>query len=89
MEVKLFDKCRCKGFYKKVYDGIYIQLDSKSLTADLMNSHSDSVIEEDIECAEKRYYEHKDGNFSGIVVGFIDLVVVGYLDVNYEDAIDV
>ena len=89
MEAKLFDKCRCKGFYKKVYDGIYIQLDSKNLTADLMNLHSGSVIEENIEYVEKRYYEHKDGNFSGVIVGFTNLVVVGYLNVNYEDAVDV
>lgn len=90
MEVKLFDKCKCKGFYKKVHDGIYIQLDSKNLTADLMNSNiQGELVEEDIECAEKRYYEHKNGNFSGVIVGFVDLVLVGYLDVIYQDECDV
>lgn len=90
MEVKLFDKCKCKGFYKKVHDGIYIQLDSKNLTADLMNSNvQGELVEEDIDCAEKRYYEHKDGNFSGVIVGFVGLVVVGYLDVIYDCGVDV
>lgn len=89
-EPKLFDKCKCKGFYKKVHDGIYIQLDSKNLTADLMNSNiQGELAEEDIDCAEKRYYEHKDSNFSGVIVGFVDLVVVGYLDVIYQDECDV
>lgn len=89
MEVKLFDKVKCKGYYKKAHDGVYIQLDAKNLTADLMNSHSDKVIEEDVDRVEKRYYEHKDGNFSGVIVGFVDLVVTGWLDVIYEDAVDV
>lgn len=89
MEVKLFDKCKCKGFYKKVYDGAYIVLDTQNLTADLMNSHSDKVIEEDVECAEKVYYEHKNGNFSGVVVGFVYLTVVGYLDVIYDCGVNV
>lgn len=90
MEVKLFDKCKCKGFYKKLHDGIYIQLDSKNLTADLMNSNvHGELVEEDIECAEKQYYEHKDGNFSGVIVGFVSLVVVGYLDVIYDCGVGV
>lgn len=88
MEAKLFDKVKCKGYYKKVHDGVYIQLDTKNLTADLMNSHSDKVIEEEIDRAEKRYYEHKDGNFSGVIVGFVDLVVTGWLDVIYDCGID-
>lgn len=89
MEVKLFDRCKCKGFYKKVYDGTYIELDTKNLTADLMNSHSDEIVEKDVECAEKVYYEHKISNFSGVIVGFKNIVTVGYLDVNYDDAVDV
>lgn len=89
MEVKLFNKVKCKGYYKKAHDGVYIQLDEKNLTAYLMNSHSDKVIEENVDRAEKRYYEHKSGNFSGVIVGFVDLVVVGYLDVIYQDECDV
>lgn len=89
MKVKLFGKCKCKGFYKKSHDGIYIQLDDKNLTADLMNSNNkDELVEKDIECAEKRYYEHKDGNFSGVIVGFVGLVITGYLDVIYDCGVD-
>lgn len=54
-----------------------------------MNSHSETIVEKDTECAEKIYYEHKEGNFSGVIVGFKNLTVMGYLDVNYEDAVDV
>lgn len=88
MEAKLFDKCRCKGFYKKAHDGIFIELDDVDHIANLMNSNSDSVVEEDIEYAEKRYFEHKDSNFNGVIVGFVDLVVVGYLDVTYDYGVD-
>lgn len=90
--VKLFEKYKCKGFYKKIYDGVFIDLDRENLKATWMNTHlwniSDSIVAEDVEVAEKKYYEHVQRNFTGVVVGFVDLVVDGYLDVNYEDAID-
>lgn len=94
MEAKLFDKCRCKGFYKRAHDGLFIHLDRENLKAELINinlacADDDGVVEEDIDCAKKRYYEHKDGNFKGVIVGFVDLVVVGWLDVIYQDACDV
>lgn len=94
MEIKLFDKVKCKGYYKKAHDGLFIFLDRENLRADLINTNlacadDDGTVEKDIDCAEKRYYEHKDGNFSGVIVGFTDLVVVGYLDVIYEDSVDV
>lgn len=89
--MKLFDKVRCKGFYKKIRDGIWIHLDKNSLTAYKMNGAlcGDAIEEEEVECVEKIYYEHRNRNFSGVIVGFIDLVVKGYLDVNYCDAVDV
>ena len=92
--MKLFDKCKCKGFYKKVRDGLFISLDRENLRADLVNANlacadDDGTVKKDIDCAEKKYYEHKDNNFSGVIVGFVDLVVVGYLDVIYQDACDV
>lgn len=94
MKAKLFDKCKCKGFYKKVHDGRFIYLDREKLRADLVDANLacatyDGTIEKDIDRAEKRYYEHKMGNFKGIIVGFVDLVVVGYLDVIYQDECDV
>lgn len=75
--MQLFDKCRCTGFYKKAHDGVYIFLDKDNLTANLMNSNSrDELVEKDIDCAEKVYYEYKNANFSGVVVGFVELVVL-------------
>ena len=85
--VKLFDKVKCKGFYAKHNDGIYIALDKQNLTADLMKS--ETTVEEDIDRAEKTYYQHRKENFSGVIVGFTDITVQGYLDVIYDDAVDV
>lgn len=89
--MNLFDKCQCKGYYKKVRDGIWIHLDKDELKAYQMNSAlcGEAIEKEDIECAEKTYFEHRNCNFGGVIVGFVDLVVKGYLDVNYEDSIDV
>ena len=92
--MKLFDKCQCKGFYKPAHDGIWVHLDKTTLTAYSMNMNlvdvdNDGTVETDIDCVEKTYYEHVQLNFSGVIVGFKDLVIKGYLDVIYEDAIDV
>lgn len=92
--MNLFDRVKCKGFYKKVHDGIWILLNTEYLTACAMNSNlvddlNDGTVEENVEQVEKTYYEHKEGSFSGVIVGFKDLVVKGYLDVIYQDAIGV
>ena len=92
--MKLFDKCQCKGFYKPAHDGIWIQLDKTTLTAYSMNMNlvdidNDGTVEADIDCVEKTYYEHVQSNFRGVIVGFKDLVIKGYLDVIYEDECDV
>lgn len=94
MNVKLFDFCKCKGFYKKVSDGIWVHLDKTTLTAYSMNTNlvsedNDGTMEADIDRVEKTYYEYVKGNCRGVVVGFVDLVVKGYLDVIYQDACDV
>ena len=34
-------------------------------------------------------YEYKEQKFTGVIVGFVDLVIVGYLEVIYQDVIDV
>ena len=86
--MKLFDKVRRKGFYAKFHDGRYILLDEQNLKADLMCSGN--VIEEDIDDRrEKTYFWHRKMNFTGVVVGFTDLVVSGWLGVEYQDAVDV
>lgn len=87
----LFKKVSCTGFLKKAWDGRFITLDKDSLTANLCDSSltGDAVIEHDIDRAEKTYYEYVNKKCKGIVVGFIDIVVKGYLDVIYQDAVDV
>lgn len=92
--MNLFDKVKCKGFYKKINDGIWVHLDKTTLTAYAMNSNlvdfdNDGTMEADIDYVEKNYYEHVKGNFSGVIVGFKDLVIKGYLDVIYQDEVDV
>ena len=94
--MELFDKVKCKGFYKKVRDGIYVQLDKDNLVADLINTNlidvdgnNYGIMEEGIDFAEKTYFEYVQQNFKGVIVGFVDLIVKGYLDVIYEDAVDV
>lgn len=89
--MKLFEKVKCKGFYAKVYDGTYVFLDKENLKATHMNSNateSDCVVEEEVDRVEKTYYKHVSQNFSGVIVGFKDLTVKGYLDVIYNDAFD-
>ena len=34
-QVKVFDMCKCTGFYKKVNDGRFIQLNEDDCTGDL------------------------------------------------------
>ena len=92
--MNLFDKVKCKGFYKKVKDGIWVRLDKSTLTAysmdiNLVDVDNDGTVEADIDCVEKTYYEHVQANFSGVIVGFKDLVIKGYLDVIYQDECDV
>ncbi len=88
-EIKIFDKVSCRGFYTKAYDGNYIALDRTALKADAYNSNSDQPIEEDIDMMEKTYFRHVKHNFRGVVVGKKDIVISGYLDVCYDDAVDV
>lgn len=93
MEIKMFDMCKFNGFYKKVHDGRFIHLDKSTLTANLIDTNladgeSDGVVEKDCDRAEKKYFEYVKANGKGVIVGFIDLVVVGYLDVIYNDECD-
>ena len=90
--MKLFDKVKCKGFYSKVHDGTFIYLDTQNLKASHMNSNAadtECLVEDDVDRVEKTYYKHVKQNFCGVIVGFKNLVVTGYLDVIYNDTIDV
>lgn len=90
--MNLFEKVKCRGFYKKVHDGNFVVLDKQNLTATHMNSNlieQDCVVEECVDRVEKTYYEHVSQNFKGVVVGYVDLVLKGYLDIIYQDEVDV
>lgn len=94
MQLGLFDKCKFIGFYKKAHDGRFILLDKKNLVAELIDinladGENDGVIEKNCDRAEKKYFEYVKANGKGVIVGFTDLVVNGYLDVIYEDECDV
>lgn len=92
--MKLFDTVKCKGFYKPFTDGKWLYLDRETLTADAMDNNladgsNDGTVEKDVEYIEKTYYQHVDKNFSGVIVGYKDIVVTGYLDAVYEEGCDV
>lgn len=92
--MKLFDKVKCKGFYKKFNDGRWLYLDKKTLTADAMDNNltdwkNDGTVEKNVEYIEKTYYQHVDKHFCGVIVGYKDIIVTGYLDAIYEEGCDV
>lgn len=83
--MNLFDKVKCKGFYKKFNDGKWLRLDRKTLTADAMDNNlvsmgNDGTVEKDVEYIEKNYFKHVDKNFIGVIVGYKDIVIKGYLN---------
>lgn len=86
MDIKdiLFKKVKCSSFLKKVWDGKFIQVYKGELdSASYCDSNDpENEIESDC-CGEydflKTYYEKKQRNFTGFVVGIKDIVVTGYL----------
>ena len=94
MNLNLFEKVKCKGFYKPFKDGRWLYLDKEKLTADAMDNNlaygnNDGTVEKDVEYIEKTYYKHVNKNFIGVIVGYKDIVVKGYLDAVYQDECDV
>ena len=92
--MNLFDKVKCKGFYKPFSDGKWLYLVRETLTADAMDNNladgnNDGTVEKNVEYIEKTYYQHVDKIFIGVVVGYKDIIVTGYLDAMYEDECDV
>lgn len=88
----LFKKVKCSGLLKKVYDGKYI---CKDEDGNCFYSTSDGkktpVPEDDYDGSLnflKTYYKRVKHNFSGVVVGFKDVVVTGYLYVETNYAFD-
>lgn len=85
----LLDKVKCKGFYKKVHDGKALYLDKENLKAYAQISFEGDPGGEEVDYIEKTYFEHVDGEFSGVIVGFKDLVVKSHLEAIYQDPVDV
>lgn len=83
--MKLFEKVKCKGFYKPFKDGRWLYLDRETLTADAMDNNladgnNDGTVEKNVEYIEKTYFKHVDKNFIGVIVGYKNIVIKGYLD---------
>lgn len=89
MKPKLFQKVNCKGYLKKVYDGRFIETfknEGETLDCTYVDTNNPDL---DIECQYcgdldflKTYYKHKERKFTGVVVGFKDIVIDGYLTVD-------
>lgn len=85
----MFKKAKCKGFYKKAHDGKCIFLDEENLKAYESIGFDGCYEGEEVDRVEKTYYEYVEKRFGGFVVGFVDLVVKGYLDAIYQEPCDV
>lgn len=90
MNMNLFCKVKCKGFYTPFKDGKWLSLDRKMFTADAMDMNlvdmdNDGTAEKNVECIEKTYFKHVEKNFTGVIVGYKDIVVNGYLDAVYQE----
>ena len=89
----LFKRCRCKAYLARVSDGRYIEHIEPDKAEDnkdhflLITGQEDREYFESECCGEndleKMYYRRKEKDFTGIVVGFKDVVTEGYLGVDY------
>jgi hypothetical protein len=69
VEITLFEKYRTTGFLKKAHDGVYV-----------VPKDSETAVSVD-----KTYYEHVKSEGTGVVVGFKDVAINGYIDVDYSE----
>lgn len=90
--MKLFDKVMCKGFYKPVNYECWAPIDkstisdcSTNLILDYIFNHGND--KEYIDCIEKTYYKRVQQKFTGVIVGFKDLVIKCYTDYSYINKI--
>lgn len=87
----LFKKVKCKGYLKKINDGRFIaSFENEGGTYDCtyMDTNNSDLNIECNYCGDldflKTYYEPRDKVFSGIIVGFKNIVATGYLTVDTE-----
>lgn len=88
MKPELFQKVKCNGYLKKVSDGRFIETcksEGETLDCTYVDTNNPDL---DIECEycgdldfQKTYFKHKPKRFTGVVVGFKDIVIDGYLTV--------
>lgn len=86
--MKLFDKVKCHGFLQKAKDGIMISHAPNSdswiaITVDGEEIKDLSSCEGDY--VEKTYFKIKKRNFSGVIVGFKDVVTKGIIGTDWDD----
>ncbi len=81
----LLKKVSCDGFLAKVKDGRFMSYDENHVPYACCSDGSSQESEE----VDKTYYQFKESHFSGVIVGFKDVVVQGKICACYDDAIDV
>jgi hypothetical protein len=83
VEITLFEKYRTTGFLKKAHDGVYV-VPKDSETAVCVRKTGEEELE--MPCSvDKTYYEHVKSEGTGVVVGFKDVAINGYIDVDYSE----
>lgn len=87
----LFQKVKCKGFLKKVWDGRFIEThpnEGYTYDCEYRDSNNPDLKIECEYCGDfdflKTYYEHKEKEFFGFVVGYKEIVATGYLTVDTD-----
>lgn len=88
----LFQKVKCDGFIHKINDGRYIGHDEewncwyvKGYDSEKKDYICEDIPEENYDGSLnflKTYYQEKKQRFSGVVVGFKDVVINGFLYVD-------
>lgn len=69
--------------------GVKQEFTHDAMDNNLADGSNDGTVEKNVEYIEKTYFKHVDKNFIGVIVGYKDIVVKGYLDAVYQDECDV
>jgi hypothetical protein len=81
VEITLFEKYRTTGFLKKAHDGVYV-VPKDNETAVCVRKTGEEELR--MPCSvDKTYYEYVKSEGTGVVVGFKDVVINGYIDVDF------
>ena len=84
MEDILFKKVKCNAYLKRVYDGKFIDVSQDDFKATYVDYGNPDKVYTESECAGaldflKTYYEFKEKEFTGLVVGIKDVTATAYL----------